>query len=52
MELDVIVLLRGLDLAVFGTSGRQKSKMVCVETSSCKATTPMRLIRAQKLLLA
>jgi hypothetical protein len=52
MEIDVIVLMRGLDLAVFETSGRQKSKMVCVETSSCKATTPMRLIRVQNLLLA
>jgi hypothetical protein len=52
IEIDLIVLMRGLDLAVFETSGRQKSKMVCVETSSCKATTPMRLIREQKLLLA
>lgn len=50
IEIDVIVLMRGplgLDLAVFETSGRQKSKMVCVETSSRKATTRMRLIRVQ-----
>jgi hypothetical protein len=53
IERDVIVLMRGplgLDLAVFETSGRQKSKMVCVETSSRKATTRMRLIRVQNLL--
>jgi hypothetical protein len=52
MEIDVIVLRRGLDLAVFETSGRQKSKMVCVETCSCnKATTRMWAIRMGKLLL-
>lgn len=53
IEIDVIVLMRGplgLDLAVFETSGRPKSKMVCVETSSRKATTRMRLIRVQNLL--
>ena len=50
MEIDVNVLMRGLDLAVFETSGRQKSKMVCVETSSCKATTRMRRIRVDLLL--
>ena len=51
MEIDVIVLImRGLDLAVFETSGRQKSKMVCVEASSRKATTQMRLIQVDLLL--
>ena len=50
MEIDVIVLMRGLDLAVFETSGRLKSKMVCVEASSRKATTQMRLIQVDLLL--
>lgn len=49
MEIDKIVLMRGLDLAYFENFGRQKSKMASDETSSCKATRRLLHIRVNVL---